>query len=96
MCASSRKQIRQMPNLRRTECGLPQRRHRVYARVLNFAGRAALITIDFFAITAPPQLLDQDWRNGMPISVSNARASSSDCAVVTMTTSIPRTLSILS
>src|SRR5579875_744983 len=36
------------------------------------------------------------FRNGMPISVSSARASSSVFAVVTTTTSMPRTLSILS
>src|SRR3954464_8047531 len=38
--ASSRRQIRQMPNLRYTARARPQRRHRVYSRVLNFAGRA--------------------------------------------------------
>src|SRR3954468_22254801 len=38
--ASSRRQIRQTPNLRYTARARPQRRHRVYSRVLNFAGRA--------------------------------------------------------
>src|SRR5450759_5194474 len=36
--ASSRRQMRQSPNLRYTECGRPQRLQRVYARVLNFGG----------------------------------------------------------
>src|SRR5450759_1580374 len=36
--ASSRRQMRQIPNLRYTECGRPQRLQRVYARVLNFGG----------------------------------------------------------
>src|SRR4051794_8868982 len=39
-CASSRRQMRQMPNLRYTARGRPQRRQREWARVGYFGGRA--------------------------------------------------------
>src|SRR5262249_35192746 len=51
-CASSRRQIRQRPNLRNTARGRPQRLQREYARTLNFCGRDCLIRSDFFATTA--------------------------------------------
>src|SRR5688500_7246667 len=38
-CTMLRRQMRHRPNLRYTECGRPQRRHRVYARTLNFGLR---------------------------------------------------------
>jgi hypothetical protein len=50
LCASCRRQIRQMPNLRYTARGRPQRLHRVYRRVVYFWGRAALAIKLFLAI----------------------------------------------
>jgi hypothetical protein len=50
LCASSRRQMRQIPNLRYTECGRPQRLQRVYARVLYFGVRACLTRSEVFAI----------------------------------------------
>src|SRR4051794_32659038 len=51
-CASSRRQIRQMPNLRYTARARPQRRQRLYSRVLNFAGRAWRTRWDVLATTS--------------------------------------------
>src|SRR3954465_13802469 len=48
--ASSRRQIRQTPNLRYTARARPQRRQRLYSRVLNFAGRAWRTRWDVLAI----------------------------------------------
>ena len=48
-CAISRRQIRQSPNLRYTERARPQRWQRLYARVLNFAGRAWRTRCEVFA-----------------------------------------------
>src|SRR5215210_3226844 len=50
LCAISRRQIRQRPNLRYTERARPQRRQRLYSRVLNFAGRAWRTRWDVLAI----------------------------------------------
>jgi hypothetical protein len=47
--AMSRKQMRQMPNLRKKARGRPQRGQRLYARALNFGFLAALAMSDFFA-----------------------------------------------
>ena len=48
--ASSRRQIRQSPNFLNTARGRPHLLQRLYARVLNFCGRAAFAISDFFAI----------------------------------------------
>jgi len=48
-CASSRRQIRQRPNLRNTERGRPHRLQREYARVLYLGVRCCFTTRDFFA-----------------------------------------------
>ena len=48
-CAISRRQMRQRPNLRYTERERPQRAQRLYARVLNFAGRAWRTRWEVFA-----------------------------------------------
>src|SRR3954471_18889949 len=48
--ASSRRQIRHKPNLRYTARGRPQRRQRVYSRVLYLAGRAWRTRCDVFAM----------------------------------------------
>jgi hypothetical protein len=47
--ANSRKQIRQSWNLRYTECGRPHFSQRVYACVVNLAGRLFFAIIDFLA-----------------------------------------------
>src|SRR5438128_1578458 len=49
-CTSSRKQMRQSPNLRYTERGRPHRWHRVYPRTLNLGLRCCFSTRAFFAI----------------------------------------------
>ena len=72
-----RKQIRQMPYLRSTACGLPQMEHLVYALVENFAGLCCLFIIDFFAILLSPYLL-----KGIPSALKSSLASSSVFAVV--------------
>src|SRR3954453_24269093 len=51
--ASSRRQIRQMPNLRYTERGRPQRRHLLYWRGLYLAGGGAGRPPGGFACVAP-------------------------------------------
>src|SRR5229473_3772761 len=92
--ASVRKQIRHMPNLRRYARGRPQMRHRLCRRTLNFGCARSLFqrsSEDFFAKTLPYLFL-----NGIPSRVSRLRASSSERAVVTIDTSSPRSLSILS
>lgn len=48
--ARSRRQMRQIPNLRYTARGRPQKLQRVYARVENLGGRAFLAISDFFAM----------------------------------------------
>src|SRR5436190_1986936 len=50
LCASSRRQIRQMPNLRYTARARPQRRHLLYWRVLYLAGRAAATRLEGLAM----------------------------------------------
>src|ERR1700710_2144711 len=50
--AISRRQIRHRPNLRYTARARPQRRQRLYSRVLNFAGRARRTRWDGLAILA--------------------------------------------
>jgi hypothetical protein len=50
--ASSRKQIRQMPNLRYTARGRPHNRQRLFRRVENFAGCSALILLALHAIAS--------------------------------------------
>src|SRR3954470_25029817 len=47
---NSRRQMRQSPNLRYTDFGRPQRRHRVYARTLNFGVRCCFSMSAFFAM----------------------------------------------
>src|SRR5690606_8679660 len=49
--AISRRHTRHRPNFRYTECGRPQRWHRVYARTANFGLRFALLIKAFFAIS---------------------------------------------
>jgi len=48
--AKSRKQIRQMPYLRRVACGRPQILQRLYALTANFGVRLAFKTSAFFAM----------------------------------------------
>src|SRR6476661_7870818 len=50
-CAISRRQMRQRPNLRYTECGRPHFWQRVYARTLNFGFRFALLTSAVLAMS---------------------------------------------
>lgn len=97
--ASRRKQIRHNPNLRMYPRGRPHilQRLRTLTVYLRLDSRA---TIDFFATEFSPAayLLPgrplYDRRNGMSISASIRRASSSVSAVVTIVISSPRTLSI--
>jgi hypothetical protein len=88
-CASSRRQIRQRPNLRKTARGRPQRLQRVYSRTENRFGRDCLTTRDFFAIPRYRSLLSA--ANGNPSPRSSASAWSSVSAVVVIATSRPRT-----
>src|SRR5271163_3202299 len=46
----TRRQMRQRPNLRNTARGLPQRRHRVYPRTLNFGVRCCFSISAFLAM----------------------------------------------
>src|ERR1700730_6552637 len=55
-CDSSRRQIRHRPNFRYTERALPQRRHRVYVRTLNFGLRCCFSINAFFANALPLRL----------------------------------------
>jgi hypothetical protein len=55
--AMLRKQMRQMPNLRRNALGRPQRGQRLYARTLYFGLLAALAMSDFFAKVSSSVLL---------------------------------------
>jgi len=82
--------MRHMPNFRMNARGRPQSRHRLWNRTLNLGARFQRSIADFFAKIL--YLL----RNGMPSCVSSERPSSSDFAVVTMETSRPRSLSMLS
>jgi hypothetical protein len=91
--ANSRKQMRQIPNLRRYARGRPHLLHRKYALTLNFGGLFAFATKHFFATDSP---FPQDWRSGMPRSMMSSFASSSVFAVVTIVTSMPMTFSTLS
>jgi hypothetical protein len=50
--ASSRKQIRQTPNLRRYARERPHRLHRLYDLTLNFGGFFAFAIQDFFATSS--------------------------------------------
>src|SRR5262249_23991912 len=84
-CASSRRQIRQSPNLRKTARGRPHRLQREYARTGNFCGRDCLIRSDFFATYCSLSA------NGSPRPRRSASAWSSDFAVVVIATSRPRT-----
>jgi len=93
--ASSRKQMRQTPNLRIYARGRPHLLHLKYALTLNFGGLFAFAIKHFFATDSPfPPY--QVWRSGMPRSMMSSLASSSVFAVVTIVTSMPMTLSILS
>lgn len=89
--ASSRKHTRQMPYFFRTECGLPQILHLVYALVENFGAFCCFNFIDNLAIFSSDY-----FANGMLNSLRSSLASSSVFAVVTKITSIPLTLSTLS
>ncbi len=98
-CASSLKQILQMPNLRRYPCGLPQILQRLYARTLYLGVLCCFRIIDFLATlksSSYKNTPDQLRINGAPIRDNNSFASSSVFAVVTNTISIPLILSILS
>ena len=86
--ASSRRQIRQRPNLRYTARGRPHRLQRECACVGCFGVRAALTTRDFFAMRYCSLLSPA---NGMPSARSSALASSSFRADVVIATSRPRT-----
>ena len=86
--ARLRKQIRQMPYLRRTACGRPQMLQRVYARVENFGVLCCLLIIDFLAMFRSPYFL-----KGIPIAARSSLASSSVFAVVTKQISKPRIFS---
>ena len=80
--------MRHIPNLRMYARGRPQIRHRLWNRTWNFALCFQRSMADFFAKFY--------LRNGMPSLLSKLRASSSLRAVVTIETSSPRSLSILS
>jgi hypothetical protein len=88
-CASSRRQMRQRPNLRKTARGLPHRLHRVYARTLKRDGRDCLILSDFLA-TPYCSLLPSSPANGIPSADRSARACSSFAALVVIAMSKPR------
>ena len=88
-----RKQMRHIPNCRMYARERPQMRHLLWNRTLNLGVRFQRSIEDFLAKLSPLFYL---FRNGMPSLVSRLRASSSDFAVVTMLTSSPRSLSILS
>ncbi len=101
--ASSLRQMRQRPNLRYTARGRPHRLQRVYARVLNFGGRACLTRSEVLAIysllsfsaSSASNPAGRFWReNGMPSPSSSANASTSVFAVVVMVMSMPRIWSI--
>jgi hypothetical protein len=89
--ASVRKQIRHMPNFLMYARGRPHSLQRLCARTRNFGGRFERSIADFFA-----KVFTYLFRNGMPSCTSRERPSSSDFAVVTIETSRPRSLSILS
>jgi len=82
--------MRHMPNLRMYARGRPHSRQRLWNRTLNFGVRFQRSIADFFA-----KILYL-FRNGMPSCPSSERPSSSVFAVVTIATSRPRSLSILS
>jgi len=88
--ASVRKQMRHMPNFLMYARGRPHRRQRLWNRTLNLGVCFQRSIADFFA-----KILYL-FRNGIPSCVSRERPSSSVVAVVTMETSRPRSLSILS
>ena len=90
--------MRHMPNLRKKARGRPQMRQRLWNRTLYLGctrSRFQRSIEDFFAKLSYlfPLYL---FLNGMPRRVSKLRASSSLRAVVTIDTSSPRSLSILS
>lgn len=80
-----------MPNFRMYARGRPHTWQRLWKRTAYFGFCFHLSIADFFANPIYLYLL-----NGMPSWVSRERASSSLLAVVTMDTSRPRSLSMLS
>lgn len=85
------------------ERGRPHTRQRLTRRVENFGSRLALIIIDFLATKSllTPRARAGSTRpyavrNGIPSAERSAIASSSVFAVVTIVTSIPRSLSMVS
>src|SRR5262249_5401130 len=92
-----RKQIRQSWNFLMKPRGLPQRLQRLWYRTANFFFFASFATADVRAIPSllltisvgPPAY----GLKGIPSCFKSSRASSSDRAVVTIVTFIPRTLS---
>ena len=80
-----------MPYFFKTEWGLPQILHLVYARVENFGFLCCFTFRDVLAIVFPPY-----FSNGRPRASSSAAASSSVLAVVVNTIFIPLILSTLS
>ena len=89
LSACSRKQMRQSWNLRMYPLGRPHILQRLRTRTGYFR-RVSRMMMDFFAMVYDP------FVNGMPISCSMRRPSWSFRAEVTIVTSNPRTLSILS
>jgi len=102
--AISRKQIRHIPNFRRTALERPQRWQRCCRRAVNFGFCFDFSTNDLGAIlvrapypcwgTRAPPL--SSLRNGIPSSRSSANAWSSRLAVVTTVMSMPWILSTMS
>lgn len=84
--------MRHISNFRKKARGRPQRRQRLYWRTENFGLRLALAIIDSLAtFVAPPYW----FRNGMPRYWRSSFDSSSERAVVTKVTFMPRSFSIL-
>ena len=105
--ASERKHKRQMPNLRRNARGRPHRLQRLCWRLENFGFRLSFTRFAVVAILLPIVVLQYSVlrscllqicyaaRKGRPRPRSNARAWSSDFAVVTTVTFIPLSFSAL-
>src|ERR1700682_2548538 len=76
--ASWRKQIRQIPNLRRKPRGRPHLQHRLRCRHLYFG---VLRSFAILAVVAIPLLCFPYCRNGMPRLLNKVNASASVLAV---------------
>ena len=84
--------MRHRENFLKNPRGLPQFRHRLYLRTLNFGFLACFARMAEVAKVVLP-LSIQSLRNGNPRRVRRFLASSSERAVVTIETFSPRTRS---